>query len=117
MRERDLQGHFSHEDAEGEDGSEESKGKDADSSEPDEEPSASEDDPKEDAPDEDVLLERAIEVLKSWTYFEQLSERRADAVASVKGSDGDEPLVHLDEKVGEPSPGSGGAGKGEEPSD
>lgn len=75
VRERDLRGHFTHEDAAPEDGDL-----------PLEIPEPAESDPKgqtDDAADQpsdelgDVVLDRALEVLKSWTYFERLSERRA----------------------------------------
>ncbi len=62
MRERDLEGHFSHQDAEP--GAEE---------EPDE-PESLADFPAEAAPGDDAQLARAVEVLKSWNYFERLRE-------------------------------------------
>jgi carboxyl-terminal processing protease len=58
LREQDLEGHFTHGDA-------------SDEETIDEEGNVSE--PEAGAPDaEDVQLARAIEVLKSWTYFERL---------------------------------------------
>jgi len=55
VRERDLRGHFTHEQA------------DPDAEESEEEPAAAESD--EEA---DIQLDRGIEVLKSWTYFDDL---------------------------------------------
>lgn len=55
VRERDLEGHFQHEDGEA---------------------------GESDAAERDVQLERALEVLKSWTYFEKLRQRR-DAKAPM----------------------------------
>ncbi len=63
VRERDLEGHFTHEDAEPEA----------------EEPPAPEEDPEPEAAldeGDDVQLARALEVLKSWTYFERLRQGR-----------------------------------------
>ena len=60
VRERDLKGHFTHEQAD----------PGAESDEPEPEQDAG-DDPQE-AEGEDVQLTRAIEVLKSWTYFDRL---------------------------------------------
>ena len=54
VRERDLQGHFTHEQAD-----------------PDAAPTETEETPPGDAPD--AQLSRGIEVLKSWTYFQDLS--------------------------------------------
>ena len=54
VRERDLEGHFTHEEAEPEAERDENEG------EADDEP-------------EDLQLSRAVEVLKSWNYFERLS--------------------------------------------
>jgi carboxyl-terminal processing protease len=67
IRERDLEGHFTQEDAAGQ-----------------EEPEV---EPKDDAPaatlsaegEGDVQLDRAVEVLKSWTYFDRLRRARAEA--------------------------------------
>ena len=84
MRERDLRGHFTHEEADpgahdsqlGDDDSEGSEpaatgaGDESDSGPP--APAAEAAD--EEAPDRQ--LERAIEVLKSWSYFERLRGRR-----------------------------------------
>jgi carboxyl-terminal processing protease len=56
VRERDLQGHFTHEEAEP--GSEDDESSEAGSGEA--------------AAEEDVQLARGIEVLKSWTYFDRL---------------------------------------------
>jgi carboxyl-terminal processing protease len=62
LRERDLEGHFTHEDAEPDSGSDQ-----------DQSPEAT-DQPVAAAPggEGDVQLARALEVLKSWTYFERL---------------------------------------------
>jgi hypothetical protein len=90
MRERDLQGHFTQEDATGlETGEsapqrilEHEQGEDPDDSEQLETPPAGEatDDTAEGAAEPpDVQLTRAIEVLKSWTYFEELQRLREDA--------------------------------------
>lgn len=76
MRERDLLGHFTHRQADPEDV------KPADTEEttsPAEEVEAEE--------ESDLLLSRALEVLKSWTYFERLRERRAVTTASVAGEE------------------------------
>ncbi len=58
IRERDLERHFTQEEAD-----------------PDSDESVSDDDD----PQNDLQLSRAMEVLKSWTYFEQLRERRQNA--------------------------------------
>lgn len=78
LREADLRGHLTHGEA--------SPGiSGADSSQapaPEEEPAAEragKEDPESPAAEleaEDVLLTRALEVLKSWSYFDQLSEQR-----------------------------------------
>jgi carboxyl-terminal processing protease len=63
LRERDLDGHFTQEDAGApEAGSEPEKGEKGDAEEP-----------------EDLQLARAIEVLKSWTYFDRLREAKTAA--------------------------------------
>ena len=65
LREQDLEGHFTHGDASGE-GTIGEAGREADA--------------ESEVPDaEDVQLARAIEVLKSWTYFERL--RGSDATS------------------------------------
>jgi len=67
LRERDLEGHFRQEDIAPESGAEgEPEGPD--------EPAATAPEQGEERPD--VQLERAVEVLKSWTYFERLREAR-----------------------------------------
>ncbi len=71
MRERDLEGHFTHEAAEGDED-------DADAT-AEGEPEADADVTDEDPLARDEMLARALEVLKSWIYFERLSERRAEA--------------------------------------
>ena len=71
LRERDLEGHFTHEDAE--------PGSEADES------AAAE--PSREG--EDVQLVRAVEVLKSWAYFERLRDsrqQRADASVAPSAS-------------------------------
>ena len=69
FREEDLEGHFTQEEAV-----------------PD---SEGDSDPEEGAAadlEEDVQLARALEVLKSWTYFDRLREGRAEA-AAVRSAD------------------------------
>jgi carboxyl-terminal processing protease len=73
MREADLDGHFTHRDADpaaGDEGSDEpDTGADEDGT-----------DPEADAgEDEDLQLARALEVLKSWTYFERLKQEENPA--------------------------------------
>jgi carboxyl-terminal processing protease len=66
LREADLEGHFTHGDASGEPGASDASG----------DPGESEGeggDPEASAPsDDDLQLARALEVLKSWTYFDRL---------------------------------------------
>jgi carboxyl-terminal processing protease len=63
VRERDLEGHFTQEDADpGQVAAAEEERKEADSEE------------------SDLQLARALEVLKSWTYFERLQEGRSESV-------------------------------------
>ncbi|MGH0032614.1 MAG: S41 family peptidase [Myxococcota bacterium] len=69
LRERDLEGHFTHGDAAGEE---------------DEEPSAAAEE------GDDLQLARAVEVLKSWTYFERLRPPH-DATGSMQAR-ADEPV-------------------------
>jgi carboxyl-terminal processing protease len=76
LRERDLEGHFRQEDAVP--GAEPTEDEpevlpEEEGGEPREEPAA-EETPAE--PPRDVQLERAVEVLKSWTYFERLQQAR-----------------------------------------
>jgi carboxyl-terminal processing protease len=67
LRERDLEGHFTHGEAQ--------PGVEEPAAEPDDEQVATE---LEAPPEgEDVQLARAVEVLKSWTYFERLRESGA----------------------------------------
>ncbi len=83
-RERDLQGHFSHSDAnqKGDVPDEEAAEAVAESAED----SGAE---VEDQPERvDVPLVRAIEVLKSWNYFDHLSERRARGGGLAARDDG-----------------------------
>jgi carboxyl-terminal processing protease len=65
VRERDLEGHFTHEQADPDSGDEESEDR---PQAPDPDSAGSSDESKP----EDVQLARAIGVLKSWTYFERL---------------------------------------------
>jgi carboxyl-terminal processing protease len=89
VREKDLQGHFTQEEADPGEGSPE---------EPSEEGAAPEDadesaqDSDDDLEDRDVMLSRALEVLKSWTYFERLSEQRAEGGPSAALDTGDVPV-------------------------
>jgi len=91
VRERDLRGHFTHEQANPDD--------DGDATEPvvPEETGAPGPEGDAGAATEDkladVVLDRALEVLKSWTYFERLSERRAsrDGRADAAGAVTPEP--------------------------
>ncbi|MBW2381996.1 MAG: S41 family peptidase [Deltaproteobacteria bacterium] len=72
VRERDLRGHFTHRDADPEIEVEDSLP----------EPAPAGDVVDEPTPDDeqtDLMLDRALEVLKSWTYFERLSEQRAES--------------------------------------
>jgi len=64
VRERDLEGHFTHEEAD-----------------PDAMESAAEDEPED---LDDLQLERGLEVLKSWSYFERLREGREGRPVTVK---------------------------------
>ncbi len=70
VRERDLHGHFTHEQADPE-----RQQPEEDDGEETQVEAAAEDEP-------DLLLTRALEVLKSWTYFERLRERQAPSTAS-----------------------------------
>jgi carboxyl-terminal processing protease len=69
LRERDLEGHFRHEDA------------DPEAAVPQDEPGADASEALEDESG-DLQLTRALEVLKSWTYFEHM--RREDEAASMQ---------------------------------
>jgi len=74
LRERDLEGHFTHQEAEPEPEPEDPAGAGAGVAlDADEE-------------SEDVQLVRALEVLKSWAYFERLRDSRMRADASVPPS-------------------------------
>jgi len=66
LREADLEGHFTQEDAGGEEELELSEA------------------PAEESPADDVQLVRALEVLKSWTYFERLRERRDEGSLTAR---------------------------------
>ena len=67
IRESDLEGHFTQEEA------------DPDAGGPDTPPSA--------AADSDVQLARALEVLKSWTYFERLRQERETTSLQARALD------------------------------
>ena len=67
IRERDLEGHFTHGDADPEAGAPSEA----------EEPEGGASEAGEPSASDDLQLERAVEVLKSWTYFERLNEARA----------------------------------------
>jgi carboxyl-terminal processing protease len=76
LREADLEGHFTHESAE---------------------PAKSDDSPAADGPmaadqDSDLQLVRALEVLKSWTYFERLRKETAPATIHAR-SEQEEPAA------------------------
>jgi carboxyl-terminal processing protease len=79
LRERDLQGHFTQREASGLNGSEEAPDRGLED-EPDASSEGSPEDPSAAPPEgaaeveepEDVQLARALEVLKSWRYFEEL---------------------------------------------
>ncbi len=79
VRERDLRGHISHDTASPDEADQlgevvaESGSPEEPEAEVVEEPDA---DPEVEE-DRDVLVARALEVLKSWTYFDRLSERKA----------------------------------------
>ena len=72
VRERDLRGHISHDAAT----PDASAAPDAQTES--ETPADAGSEAEADTEDEpDVLIARALEVLKSWTYFDRLSERKA----------------------------------------
>jgi carboxyl-terminal processing protease len=77
LRERDLEGHFTHGEAE--------PGVEQPEPEPDDEQVATE---LEALPEgEDLQLARAIEVLKSWTYFDRLRESGAPASMQARAGE------------------------------
>ena len=99
MRESDLDRHFTQRDATGRESGDPApaptprvepkpaavKTLDSDELEKPDKPPAEGADAKEPAkPPVDVQLARAVEVLKTWQYFEDLSDQRAQAQASVK---------------------------------
>jgi len=87
VRERDLRGHFTHDQVDPGAGEPAPEGQAA----PDEgapADGAAAPSGEEEAEPVDVVLDRALEVLKSWTYFEQLSERRAARGAKVHADAG-----------------------------
>ncbi len=69
LRERDLEGHFTHEDADPEDAA-----------------APPEAEAVDEAEEGDIQLVRAVEVLKSWKYFERLRERRETATLQADAS-------------------------------
>ena len=84
VREKDLRGHFTQEEAdpavpgqavEDAPGASDDKGAEVEST------------PQPSDQLGDVVVDRALEVLKSWTYFERLSERRADRLSSMEAGD------------------------------
>jgi carboxyl-terminal processing protease len=84
LRERDLEGHFTQEDADPEAAPEEAP-EAAPEATPEEggegEEGAAAEPPAEEQPD--VQLDRAVEVLKSWTYFERLQQARREREPSA----------------------------------
>jgi carboxyl-terminal processing protease len=74
MRERDLQGHFTQKDATGHENGDTPPERIDDPGADDQPPHSAPVPPSRDEEAEDVQLARAVEVLKSWTYFEQLRE-------------------------------------------
>jgi carboxyl-terminal processing protease len=89
VRERDLQGHFTQSEAsdlvsgdavdDQTDGEFESSPSEGDSPDGDADPSTNGDSSDAAGPPADVQLARAVEVLKSWTYFEDLRRLRDEA--------------------------------------
>lgn len=89
MRERDLQGHFTQKDATELDGGSAPPTRILEheqTPEPDATPETEETVVGEDGEEVDVQLARAVEVLKSWTYFEELRRLREE-----RGGEGSEP--------------------------
>jgi carboxyl-terminal processing protease len=79
VRERDLRGHFTHEEVD----PSELEGEDAATDVPSEAEEEQTEPPAAEGEELDVVLDRALEVLKSWTYFERLRERRAARTPQV----------------------------------
>ncbi len=76
LREQDLEGHFTHDDAAG------------DPTEEGDEPAEEGDGPEAKLDDgDDVQLARAVEVLKSWTYFERLRHDSATPSMQARAED------------------------------
>jgi carboxyl-terminal processing protease len=75
LRERDLEGHFTHEDAEPDAA--------AEVPEPDDEAEAREDGGQRRR--NDPHIQRALEVLKSWTYFEHLRSEKPAPIVAAEG--------------------------------
>lgn len=72
LRERDLKGHFTHDEAEPEEALDSGEGDGPGNQEP-----GPDDESSETGADSDAILTRALEVLKSWSYFDNLTERRS----------------------------------------
>jgi carboxyl-terminal processing protease len=77
IREKDLHGHFTHEEADPEDPGADAAGSEA----PDD--AVAEEEAAEAEP-VDVVLARGLEVLKSWTYFERLRDQRTKILARAR---------------------------------
>ncbi|MFP6660652.1 MAG: S41 family peptidase [Myxococcota bacterium] len=77
VRERDLEGHFRHESSETEAGERDTAADDPSASGPD--AAADEKGEAEEGDASDAQLDRALEVLKSWDYFERLREPAPEA--------------------------------------
>jgi len=88
VRERDLRGHISHDTASPDEAEslDEVVAEPGPAAEPEAEVVDEPDVDPEVEEDRDVLVARALEVLKSWTYFDRLSERKArgDPVAEIE---------------------------------
>ena len=80
LREADLRGHLTHGEASP---GPEGEAAPVPSVPAEEEASEEKQAESEEAEEEDVLLSRAVEVLKSWSYFDQLSEQRNQKAASL----------------------------------
>ena len=94
LREADLRGHLTH----GEASPGSASGTPPEPEAPVQE-NAAEETAAEETEQEDVLLSRALEVLKSWSYFDQLSEQRNQKAAALTNP----PLEAVDE-VSPPPP-------------
>ncbi|MBW2418565.1 MAG: S41 family peptidase [Deltaproteobacteria bacterium] len=87
VRERDLEGHFTHEEADPDAAPAEGEGEEGDEAKAD------------DDADIDPQLERGLEVLKSWSYFERLRRGRDDEAVTVQAE-----LVSDASREAEPGP-------------